>query len=788
MANTRSNDERPPSHPILGVLRPTLAPQWLDPLPTTRDVLSHYFYLKETTHVKTSPDTLMRLLLVKVEAFWDRANIPISASKNNKGFKLLKKRVQDVKSLLSHTSRKSNASKTTQFLKSIDVLFDISHSEAEYYIRTCRMRTAAKIDEDLNFLLDQRGPRKFGLGNLDQKFEKRVTSRQKRVAAECNAQVKASLYQISQVFPSDETRRRINAAECETQSDDTSDSGSDDTYTCTQPSGKRIRMESSVNVPGNILKSPKFHQCADRLKLSVRDRTMLLGTIFSTSGDNNLQDVIANKSSSHRAALTSRKVIADDIKNNFKSPVNTTIHFDAKKVIDSSSTDRKKVETLVVSAAGPPDHTEGKLLGTAAIKSKSETGIRMGRSEAMEVNKLCESWQVSENICGMGFDTTSTNTGCENGACTIYESELLKRKILWLACRRHVDEVIISDVWKMLFGSTSSPDNPIFKRFRDDIWDQLITTAPFKTLEFKSRQLKTRRDEVIEFYTQLLTSTDECQHQLPRDDYKECAMVMLQILGVSAPQGIKWYRPGACHEARWMVVILYSAKMFAFSEQFSLEDGYIGKLRRLCVFNALYYAPQWLTSSKGVDAPVNDLLFWKNCMKFKMEDKEIAAVAIRAQERHMWYTTEELAPLCIFSNMISDAEKSQIAKQILKHKCKYDPEATMGQPIFPTVKMTTQLKDLIGPKSWLMFSLFNDADWLKLQVKCWKTDDRFKEMLEFATHLKVVNDLAERKIKLMSDYSTIITNSADQKQCVLQSVEQHRIKVPDVKKTTLMMM
>ena len=60
--------------------------------------------------------------------------------------------------------------------------------------------------------------------------------------------------------------------------------------------------------------------------------------------------------------------------------------------------------------------------------------------------------------------------------------------------------------------------------------------------------------------------------------------------------------------------------------------------------------------------------------------------------------------------------------------------------------------------------------------------------LEQRQQLKVVNDLAERSIKLMSDYSTIITNDEEQKQCLLQTVEDQRKKYPDGRKQTLKLM
>ena len=458
---------------------------------------------------------------------------------------------------------------------------------------------------------------------------------------------------------------------------------------------------------------------------------------------------------------------------------------DAKKVTDSCSEDRKKKETVVVYVAGTPDHIEGKLLGTAVIKSRAECGVRMGRSEAAEVNRLCDSWGVTKNIIAQVFDTTATNTGCENGACTIYEAEFLKRKVLWCACRRHVDEVIVSDVWKALFGKTSSPDNELFQEFRDEIWSELDTTQEFKTLDLQSRQLRSKRDEALAFYNELLTSANS-KDQLPRADYKESAQCSMQLLGAVPPGGVRWYMPASTSNVRWMVTHLYTSKMVAFSKQFLMEDELFHMLHRLAIFLTLYYIPHWLTTSIGVDAPVNDLLFFKNLLKLKSIDLQIAMAALSALIRHMWYLTEEFVPICLFSSKVCDQEKAQIAKQIVKYRAKYCADQCLGQPIFPTVRETTQLKDLIGPKSWLMFSFFDDASWLKLPVKCWNTDANFKEMLHFATHLKVVNDLAERGVQFMANYSDIITKDVDQKQYLLQSVEDHRRRFTDCKKKTLL--
>ena len=54
--------------------------------------------------------------------------------------------------------------------------------------------------------------------------------------------------------------------------------------------------------------------------------------------------------------------------------------------------------------------------------------------------------------------------------------------------------------------------------------------------------------------------------------------------------------------------------------------------------------------------------------------------------------------------------------------------------------------------------------------------------------MRVVNDTAERAVKLVSDFSqaeTLLTRDEDQLQFVLQVVEGHRIDFPDMRKGTI---
>ena len=60
----------------------------------------------------------------------------------------------------------------------------------------------------------------------------------------------------------------------------------------------------------------------------------------------------------------------------------------------------------------------------------------------------------------------------------------------------------------------------------------------------------------------------------------------------------------------------------------------------------------------------------------------------------------------------------------------------------------------------------------------------FQAMAEFIRHLQVVNDPAERSVKLIEDFAKKITKDENQRQFLLQVVEKNRKSKPVMKKNT----
>ena len=93
---------------------------------------------------------------------------------------------------------------------------------------------------------------------------------------------------------------------------------------------------------------------------------------------------------------------------------------------------------------------------------------------------------------------------------------------------------------------------------------------------------------------------------------------------------------------------------------------------------------------------------------------------------------------------------------------------------------------MIGPKSWFIFKHFGyENKWLNNSVSSWEDDEDFQKIRTIIVNCKVVNDAAERGVKLIQDFFHSITNDEEQRQYLLQVIEQNRSLIPNFKKETL---
>ena len=191
-----------------------------------------------------------------------------------------------------------------------------------------------------------------------------------------------------------------------------------------------------------------------------------------------------------------------------------------------------------------------------------------------------------------------------------------------------------------------------------------------------------------------------------------------------------------------------------------------------------------MSSTIGVDAPINDLEHYKNLLQYKKIDAEVADTALKKFYLHLWYLTQELVVLSLFSNKVDSDTKSHIAAKLVSTE-KLE-SFDLGKPDFPQLDPKTVLPDLIGPLSWTLFEVLNvETEFLTVSPDKWMDYPGYVECYTIARNMKVVNDTAERGVKLISEFLTTTTKEESQLQYLLQAVEAHRDKFPNFNKKNI---
>ena len=303
---------------------------------------------------------------------------------------------------------------------------------------------------------------------------------------------------------------------------------------------------------------------------------------------------------------------------------------------------------------------------------------------------------------------------------------------------------------------------------------------------------KQRQEEI----TTLLR--DSLNHPFLRGDYKELTeLCLLSLTKGMEPVNFTMIYPGALHKAKWMAKLIYSIKIVLLSNQIKeklphgeiLTTNQIAKLERFMVFTVVVYVPWWIVCSVPENALVNDLLFIQTLEDFTPYDYKIVEIAKEAFERHTWYITEELTPLALFSSQVEESTKENMRKAIISYKgskiCKRVGlnHGGYGKPYLPPISEgNTSIVELVGPESCHFFEILGlPYQFIHSSVSEWQDNCEYLNIRNVVNKIQVVNDAAERGVKLSNDFLHISKNEL-QFQQTLQVVENDRFCVPNQRK------
>lgn len=283
-----------------------------------------------------------------------------------------------------------------------------------------------------------------------------------------------------------------------------------------------------------------------------------------------------------------------------------------------------------------------------------------------------------------------------------------------------------------------------------------------------------------------------------RDDYKEFLELCIVFLGETPRENVSFMQPGAVHHARWMAKIIYSLKIYLFREQFELKADERTGLEAICVFIVKVYVKAWFSAPISVSAPQTDFSFLQKLHAFRRIDDEISKTALKKFLRHLWYLSPENVALAFFDKEVSLQTKRRMREMMLdlevdKNKEKdqqmdNEDESRKVEINFDDVEdvLKSDLAQFITSETTQFFSRFEiKMDFIKKDPTEWHLDNNYMTATSIVTKIRVVNDTAERGVKLIEDFNATLTKNEKQKQYLLQVVADYRKNYPSVTKKKL---
>ena len=659
-------------------------------------------------------------------------------------------------------SRRPERSSTVSFLKKEEEFkkllkkpFDISKVAAEDIIKDSGIKD---WKEEIEYLKNQLSEQQIGCpGSQDQKQKKR----DKRIIEAIQRAAEDEQKQLQEA--NDLKERKGREKERDRAAEDLDNNNDGDFI------GPKNKKKKKIDIMG------KISLTSDRVNISYKGRTMIAASTINALGID-VNDTNISKTTAWRKAQQVRTETAASIKEGYKPPAKAIGHWDGKTVSLKGNTKSNRVCVYLTGA----DANQGRKL-----LAVPETPSGTGRDEAKVVTDTLEAWGVHKELVGIVFDTTSSNTGADSGACKFVE-EWRESPVLWLACRHHCCELHISRVVHAVTGNTKDPGVGIFRRLKK-IWATLQIDLDNLVL-FDSSHL----DEALQAEAEAVLAWAQDQHKQntwPREDYRELLELLIVSLGGTVP-GFSFKMPGADHHARWMSKAIYYLKIKLLSNIFDLSSDEKLEVHEISEFTVLFYVKYWLQTPLSSAAARIDLDFMSNILHYRHFTKpKIAFAIMQSSYRHLWYLTPQLVILALADQKLEVETREAMAKAL--HSCKREAIVS-GKPVFPVFPMSLphmrqNMSALETSDSWLVFLLLGfdgPQDWLQAPASFWHLFEEFRKLEEFANNISVVNDIAERGIHLMSDYISHC-ESEEQRQALFQCVEYHRALVPDTTKKSL---
>lgn len=391
-------------------------------------------------------------------------------------------------------------------------------------------------------------------------------------------------------------------------------------------------------------------------------------------------------------------------------------------------------------------------LGLFAVNSKAAVHCVVPILDAIQ------KYNLSHRVAGLVCDTEAVNTGQWGGVCALIE-DALEIFLLHLLCRHHVLEVVLKEVFHEVFGVSRAPRIDTFDVLNEN-WE-FIQQNNYSPID--QEKLHHPLVERLAREAKQIISKHVREHQF-RNDYNELNDLVLKFLGIKT--GKAFHVPGATSNARWMVRGIYAIKLYLFRNQIELDSDFELDLERFCLFVSLIYVKYWNQAPNAADAPFNDMSLLKEMDLYSQFDEPIATAGLSAFKRHLWYLSDELITLALFSDKVSHEVKFDMTLMMIPIVGNRTPNSIKHvDPIDDHQNL--ELHQFVSSRSQFLFRVLNiDNSFLSVDTADWNNNQEYR-IAQRKIHdlIVVVNDSSERTLQLGAN---IIDNQRVQSDAKLQ--------------------
>ena len=140
----------------------------------------------------------------------------------------------------------------------------------------------------------------------------------------------------------------------------------------------------------------------------------------------------------------------------------------------------------------------------------------------------------------------------------------------------------------------------------------------------------------------------------------------------------------------------------------------------------------------------NDLAAFKSLFDIRNHYPKLGQALLSSMPRHTWYLTEQLVMLALSDDDVDDEVKKKMLENLVK--CDVLDQFHMGKPKLPVISRSTELTELVGSQSWILFKV---SEIPVREVEKWISGDAsqtFNTYKRLLNSIECINDCAQRNI------------------------------------------